>query len=71
MTKRPEIHASGNRLYYADQVKYAQGERVKTADGWPGVIVSVPYAVTKPCYYVLLDGKEKSEIIAEYILSPE
>lgn len=68
---RPTVHASGRRLYYADQVKYAQGERIVTPEGAHGTITGVPLAVCSPCYYVRLDEKEEIEIMAEADLTPE
>ena len=76
--KRPEVHESGRRIWYSDQMKYAEGERVKaTRDyglihlGEAGTITGVP-ALTSPAYLVMPDGTpDKTQLVPEKHLEPE
>lgn len=76
-TDRPYAHKSGKKLWYPDEVKYAQGERVRALGNYTvaykgdvGTITSVP-VTTSPCYYVTMDDTEKTGIIPETMLEPE
>lgn len=71
-------HSSGNRLYGAREVKFAEGERVTVVpgmfatglEGQDGTIVGVPPA-TSPVYVVKLDWNHHEQTIAEEYLVPE
>lgn len=75
---RPLVHKSGQKLWYADEVKYAQGERVKaTRDyglihlGEAGTITGVP-VLTSPAYLVEPDGTpNQTQLVPEDLLEPE
>ena len=74
---RPEFHKSGQRWIYPDEVKYAQGERVRVLEpytvalaGDVGTITSVPVSTT-PIYYVTVDRSGETGIVPEKLLEPE
>lgn len=74
---RPTHHKSGKRLIYPEEVKYAQGERVRALEDYSvalagdvGTVTSVP-ASTTPIYYVTVDRTEETGIIPERLLEPE
>jgi hypothetical protein len=74
---RPYAHKSGRKIWYPDEVKYAQGERVRALGDYTvarkgdvGTITSVPPS-TSPMYYVTMDETEKTGIIPETLLEPE
>lgn len=76
-TDRPYAHKSGNKLWYPDEMKYAQGERVRaTKDyglikaGETGTITGVP-VLTAPAYIVMPDGMEKTQLVPQDLLEPE
>ena len=76
--KRPEFHKSGQKLWYADEVKYAEGERVRATEeyglihlGEAGTITGVP-ALTSPAYLVMPDGTpDQTQLVPEDLLEPE
>ena len=76
--KRPEFHESGRKIWYSDEMKYAEGERVKaTKDyglihlGEAGTITGVP-ALTSPAYLVMPDGTpDHTQLVPEDLLEPE
>lgn len=76
--ERPKVHESGKKIWYADQMKYAEGERVKaTRDyglihlGEAGTITGVP-ALTSPAYLVEPDGMpDQTQLVPEQHLEPE
>lgn len=76
-TDRPYVHESGKKLWYPDELKYAQGERViATGDygliheGEAGTITGALIA-TSPTYVVLPDGIDKTQTVPEHLLQPE
>jgi hypothetical protein len=76
-TDRPYAHKSGKKLFYPDEVKYGQGERVRVLEpytvaekGDVGTITSVPVSTT-PIYYVTVDRSGETGIIPERLLEPE
>jgi hypothetical protein len=76
-TDRPQFHKSGKPWIYPDEVKYAQGERVRVLEpytvalaGDVGTVTSVPMSTT-PIYYVTVDRSGETGIIPERLLEPE
>lgn len=76
-TDRPYTHESGRKIWYPDEMKYAQGERVRALRdyglihlGESGTITGVP-ALTSPAYLVMPDGLEKTQLVPEELLEPE
>lgn len=76
-TDRPYAHSSGQKLWYPDDLKYAQGERVRATEdygliheGEAGTITGSPIG-TSPSYFVLPDGIDKTQCVPESILQPE
>ncbi len=76
-TDRPYAHKSGTKLWYPDEMKYAQGERVRVLEpytvaeqGDVGTVREVPVSTT-PIYYVTVDRSGETGIVPERLLEPE
>ncbi|MDQ0768203.1 hypothetical protein QF031_000952 [Pseudarthrobacter defluvii] len=76
-TDRPYTHKSGKKLWYPDELKFAQGERVRAIkdyglikEGDVGTITEVP-VLTSPAYHVMPDGTEKIQRVPQDYLEAE